>query len=157
MRNSDFFNNQYDNNTLKRNSNLYLKNKETYQEAKEKIKEKQIVLLNKSFQNIEKNDLPNQKDYDIVLMSNISDYIKDLYSNNLNYLEKYVKDIIKHFKTNNNQIVCAYLYHIQNKEYRSQIDNPLIRRQVFDKLDIMCTNKTFPSVMEDCIDSILII
>lgn len=157
LRNSHFFNNKYDCNTLKINSNLYLKEKETYQAAKEKVKGKQIQLVNKSFQNIDKNNLPNLKDCDIVLMSNISDYIKDLYPNKSHYLEEYIKDITKRFKTTNNHIVCAYLYHIQNKEYRSQIDNPLIRKQVFDKLDIICTNKTFPSVMENCIDSILII
>lgn len=157
LRNSEFFNNQYDYNTLKINSNLYLKNRETYYKAKEKVKGKQIYLLNKNFQNIDKNNLPNQKDCDIVLMSNISDYIKDLYPNKSNYLEEYVKDITKRFKTANNHIVCAYLYHIQNKEYRSQIDNPIVRKEVFDKLGIICKNKTFTSVMKNCIDSILII
>jgi len=105
------------------------------------------------FQNIEKNDLPNQKDYDIVLMSNISDYIKDLYSNNLNYLEKYVKvsslyadnleKTIKQnfsFKLRNiSEVNGKYMVYVTYKTYYYfpyLMDLAALQNDILDKLDI---------------------
>ena len=79
LRNSYIFNNKYDNNSLKIESNLYLKNELEFNKAKEQIKDKEIVLVNSSYSDIALNKLPNHESYDIILMSNISDYIKDIY------------------------------------------------------------------------------
>jgi hypothetical protein len=155
LRNSYIFNNKYDNNDIKINSNLYLKSKIDYNIAKEKIREKEIMLINSNYKDINYHDLPNLANCDIILMSNISDYIKNLY--NKNYLEEYIKEITYNFKMQNNKIVCAYLYNIQSNEYRSEIDNPIIRKNVFNKLDITYIEKTFKSVMDNCIDSVIII
>lgn len=157
LRNSYIFNNKYDNNYLKIFSNLYLKSEVEYEKAKEKIKDKEIVLINSNYQDIKVNNLPNVENYDIILMSNISDYIKDIYNVNSNYLEEYIKEIICNFKNENNKIVCAYLYNIEQEKYRSEIDNPLLRKKIFNKLDITFTEEKFTSVMENCIDSVIII
>lgn len=157
LRNSYVFNNKYDNNSLKIESNLYLKNELEYNKAKEKIKDKEIILVNSSYSDINLNKLPNTESYDIILMSNISDYIKDIYKVNTGYLEKYIKEIIYNFKSPNNQIVCAYLYNIKQENYRSEIDNPILREKIFKKLNIKFTEENFKSVIKNCTDSIIII
>ena len=157
LRNSYLFNNKYDYNKVKVDSNLYLKSKLDYNIAREKIREKEINLVNSSYQNITLEKLPNTDCYDIILMSNISDYIKNIYNINTNYLEEYIKEIMQNFKRKNNRIVCAYLYDIQNTKCRSDIDNPALRKNVFDKLNIPYTEEKFKSVINNCLDSVLII
>ena len=127
-----------------------------FNKAKEQIKDKEIVLVNSSYSDIALNKLPNHESYDIILMSNISDYIKDIYKNE-NYLEEYIKEIIYNFKSPNNQIVCAYLYNIKQEHYRSEIDNPVLRKKIFKKLNINFTEENFKSVIKNCTDSIIII
>lgn len=155
LRNSYIFNIKYDKNKVKLNSNLYLKSELDYKIAKEKIREKEITLINSNYRDIQLLGLQKLLNCDITIMSNISDYIKDIYQNN--YVEEYIKEIMLNFKNGKSQIVCAYLYNIQNMKYRTEIDNPILRKQVFDKLNIIYTEKTFKSVIENCIDSIIII
>ena len=157
LRNSYIFNNKYDNNILKINSNLYLKSEAEYNKTKERIKQKEIILINSNYKDVDCYDLPNIADCDIILMSNISDYIKDLYSKQSSYLEQYIKDIIQKFKNKTNQIVCAYLYNIKNTKYRSEIDNPIFRKEIFNKLNITYIEKKFKSVIDNCTDSVIII
>lgn len=157
LRNSYIFNNKYDNNSLKIESNLYLKNELEFNKAKEQIKDKEIVLVNSSYSDITLNKLPNHESYDIILMSNISDYIKDIYDTKFNYLEEYIKELIYNFKSPNNQIVCAYLYNIKQENYRSEIDNPVLRKKILKKLNINFTEENFRSVIKNCTDSIIII
>lgn len=157
IRNSYLFNNKYDNNELKINSNLYLRNKCTYDNAKKQISGKELILLNANYRDIDPFSLPNITNCDIILMSNISDYIKELYDISSNYLEEYMKEIIQKFKIKDNKIVCAYLYNIKNLKYRSEIDNPTIRKYVFDKLKVKYIEKSFKSVIKDCEDSVIII
>ncbi len=157
LRNSNIFNNKYDNNSLKINSNLYLKSEFEFKKAKEKIKDKEIILINSSYQNIRLKELSNSNTYDIILMSNISDYIKNIYNVKTNYLEKYIVDIIYNFKKSNTKIVCAYLYNIGQDNYRSEVDNPLLRKKIFNNLNITYTEESFTSVIKNCVDSIIII
>lgn len=157
LRNSYIFNNKYDNNSIKVSSNIYLKSKSSYNKAKEKIKYKEIMLINANYKNINIMNLPNLINCDIVLMSNISDYIKNIYNRETSHLESYIKDIIKNFKNNKNKIVCAYLFDIQNSKCRSEIDNPIIRKNIFDKLKIKYESKNFKSVINNCTDSVIII
>ena len=155
LRNSDIFNNKYDNNKIKKASNLYLKNEKNYEKAKKQIKN--IVLMNINYKDIDVEKLPELKSCDTILMSNISDYIKNIYNVQTNYLELYIRDIIQNLKNNTNQIVCAYLYNIENTTYRSEIDDPIYRKNVFNKLNIKYKEKNFKSVMKKCKDSIIIV
>lgn len=157
LRNSYIFNNKYDNNKVKFSSNLYLKNEIAYNHAKENIKNKDITLINANYRSINLSNLPKSANYDIILMSNISDYIKNIYNMETNYLEEYMKEIINNFKSKTNKIVCSYLYDIQNTKYRSEIDNPIFRKEVFDKLQMTYIEKNFKSVIDNCIDSVIII
>lgn len=157
LRNSYIFNNKYDNNNIKLKSNLYLKSELDYNIAKENITKKEIILINSNYKDLNFRNLPILKNYDIILMSNISDYIKNIYNKKENYLEEYIKDIIRNFKNKTNIIVCAYLYNIQNTEYRTEIDNPIFRKEIFNKLDITYMEKKFKSVINNCIDSVIII
>lgn len=155
LRNSYIFNNKYDNNKVKLNSNLYLKSKLDYNLAKEKIREKEIELINANYRDL--SNLLNLANCGIILMSNISDYIKDIYNLKTNYLNEYIKEIMKNFKNKTNKIICAYLYDIQNTRYRSEIDNPILRKNIFNKLHITYIEKEFKSVIDNCIDSVIII
>ncbi len=157
LRNSYIFNNKYDNNDIKLKSNIYLKSKLDYNIAKEKIKEKEIILINSNYRDLNCYDLPNLVNCDIMLMSNISDYIKDIYNVEDNYLEEYINEIIRNFKNKSNKIVCAYLYDIKNTKYRSEIDNPVLRKNIFDKLNITYIEDKFKSIINNCIDSVIII
>ncbi len=157
LRNSYIFNNKYDNNEIKIKSNLYLKSKTDYNIAKEKIKEKQIILVNSNYRNLDCYDLPIIANCDIMLMSNISDYIKTIYNVEHNYFEKYINEIIKKFKNKTNQIVCAYLYDVKNTKYRSEIDNSILRKNIFNKLNVTYTENEFKSVINNCIDSVIVI
>lgn len=155
LRNSYIFNNKYDNNKVKLNSNLYLKSKLDYNLVKEKIREKEIELIKANYRDL--SNLPNLANCGIILMSNISDYIKDIYNLQTNYLNEYIKEITKNFKDKTNKIICAYLYDIQNTRYRSEIDNPILRKNIFNKLNITYIEKEFKSVIDNCIDSVIII
>lgn len=157
LRNSYIFNNKYDNNCVKVSSNLYLKTKFDYDKVRKRIKRKEIILINSNYKDLNYYNLPNFKKYGIIIMSNISDYIKNLYNKDSNYLEEYIKDIMYKFKNKNNKIVCAYLYDIQSTTNRSEIDNPTIRKNVFGKLNIIYIQKSFKSVIDNCIDSVIII
>lgn len=154
LRNSYIFNNKYDNNTVKLKSNLYLKSEIDYNKAKESLKEKEIILLNSNYKDI---NLLYATKCDIILMSNISDYIKDIYGIESNYIEEYITEIIQKFKNATNKVVCAYLYDIEKNTYRTEIDNPILRRKVFNKLNITYEEKKFNSVIENYIDSVIII
>lgn len=154
LRNSYIFNNKYDNNTLKLNSNLYLKSEFDYNMTRKQMKDKEVTLIHSSYKEL---SLHIIKKCDIVMMSNISDYIKGIYNTESDYVEKYIKDIMNNFKNENNKIVCAYLYDIENTKYRTEIDNPTIRKNIFNKLNITYVEKKFESVMDNCIDSVVII
>lgn len=155
LRNSFIFHNQYDDNKLKIKSNLYLKSKKDYHLAREKIKDKEIELMHANYRDLF--HLPNLEEYDIMLMSNISDYIKNIYHLEPNYLNEYIKEITKNFKNKINIIVCAYIYDIYQIKHRSQIDDPILRKEVFDKLKIPYMEKEFKSVMDQCTDGIIVI
>ena len=157
LRNSYIFNNKYDNNNIKLKSNLYLKSELDYNMAKQNINKKEIILINSNYKDLNHYDLPILANCDIILMSNISDYIKKVYNKKENYLEDYIKDIMQNLKNKTNVIVCAYLYDIQNINYRTEIDNPIFKKEIFNKLNITYIEKNFKSVINNCIDSVIII
>lgn len=155
LRNSNVFNNKYDKSELKIKSNLYLKNEEEYNRARKSIKN--VQLINANFRDIKLEDLKIQGNCDIILMSNISDYLESTYKMKTGNLKRYIQDIVINFKRENNKIVCAYLYNVENSNYRSEIDNPGLRKNIFDLLKLTNEEKQFKSVIDNCIDSVIII
>jgi hypothetical protein len=146
IRNSMLFNNKYDNYHQKLFPNMYLENKENYELLKNRLKDIKIKFVRESLVNIDKTLIGNK--YDLILLSNLSDYIKSLFSGN--YLEKY-KEFIEHnlnkLLNKGGHTVLAYIYDYLNKNYRTQIDNYEYQNKVFDKLKYKTL--TFKSVISD--------
>ena len=165
VRNSILFNNKYDNNIIKINSNIYLSSNEIYNKVKRLLINKEIVLINEDIKNLSNfikiaNNLQRISKYDIIILSNISDYAKNMYDLESNYLTEYILNCIlplKKYINNNGKIIFAYLYNIANTNYRSEIDNPNIRDTVFKELSISCMEIQFDSVIENCYDKILVL
>lgn len=128
LRKSEIFNNLYDISDYKIKYNDYLK-KDNYLQAKKKIVS--IKFSCNSFINLNKN---TDKKYDLILLSNISDYIKDLFKDN--YLEKYkmfIENELSNMLKPNGKIALAYIYDYNlNSEGRTDIDNEKIRSKIFN-------------------------
>jgi hypothetical protein len=85
LRESNLFNNNYDYEKLKIFSNEYLQSEEKYNEAQERMKNKKFKWIQTSVENITSK---LNESYDLIMLSNISDYANLIYENN-NYLENY--------------------------------------------------------------------
>ncbi|MBQ3494872.1 MAG: hypothetical protein IJA69_05585, partial [Clostridia bacterium] len=104
--------------------------------------------------NFFESDIKNLKilrQYDIILLSNISDYLLGFGENKLaNYF-----DLICKLKSLNNNVVFGYLYDIENKTKRSEIDEPQKREKYFKN---KCYNEfCFESAISGKTDAILIL
>ncbi len=160
LRVSQVFSSAYDMNSLSINNNQYLHSEEKFEQAKENTKGKETSWVNAHISWL---DLKNKK-YDIILLSNISDYIKGLY-HSPNYLQAFCDNIIKPLTKNLNPggVICAaYIYDHRTKydnleEYRSQIDNPEIRRDVLKSLGLPYREITFSGVFEGKKDGIILL
>lgn len=122
IRHSNLFNNRYDNTDLKVNSNTYLI-KENFQSLKEIISSVPVEFINSNIIDL-KSKLTIK--YDIIMLSNLSDYIKIMYKDN--YLINFNKYIIRPLKENLKEkglFIYAYIYDFAMKKpkYRSDIDN----------------------------------
>ena len=126
------------------NNNIYL-NEKNYVIIKSRLQHVKINFINTNIK-----DLVIDKKYDYMFLSNISDYLEDIYHDN--YLSKY-KELIFSFLKNIKVIYFAYLYDINNGN-RSLIDNTILVKKVFGKIEI----KIFTSAMinSSAFDGILI-
>ena len=116
LRNSSVFNNKYDNNEIKIKSNLYLKNEQEYIKARKSIKT--VKLINADFRDIMLENLNFQGECDIILMSNISDYLDSAYKMTKGYLKKYIQDLVTNLKRDNNKIIkTRNIYRYRNAGY----------------------------------------
>lgn len=94
--------------------NLYL-TKANYEKLKKLIKDTNITYIHANFQNL---NITNY--YDIMFLSNISDYLNLMYQND--ELIRYYQQLLNYLK-NIDTIYMAYLYDIGNKNPRSSIDD----------------------------------
>jgi hypothetical protein len=144
IRHSNLFNNKYDNTDLKVNSNTYLI-KENFEKLKSIILSVPVEFINSNVTDI-KSKLTTK--YDIIILSNLSDYIKSMYKDN--YLINFYKYIIIPLKENLNKkgiLIYAYVYDfaIIKEIYRSDIDN-------YNRV-LRVINKTKSYTFESVIDS----
>lgn len=144
IRHSNLFNNKYDNTDLKVNSNTYLI-KENFEKLKSIILSVPVEFINSNVTDI-KSKLTTK--YDIIMLSNLSDYIKSMYKDN--YLINFYKYIIIPLKENLNKkgiLIYAYVYDfaIIKEIYRSDIDN-------YNRV-LRVINKTKSYTFESVIDS----
>lgn len=113
LRKSTLFNTKYFDASRKIKENLYL-NEENYAIVKDNLKDVDIEFIGKNIKDLELNE-----EYDYMFLSNISDYLKDIYEEN--YLDKY-QELISKFKTKVKNIYFAYVYDFGNDSSRSDID-----------------------------------
>ena len=113
LRKSALFNTKYFDASRKIKENLYL-NEENYAIVKDNLKDVDIEFIEKNIKDLELNE-----EYDYMFLSNISDYLKDIYEEN--YLDKY-QELISNFKTKVKNIYFAYVYDFGNDNSRSDID-----------------------------------
>jgi hypothetical protein len=74
-----------------------------------------------------------EKRYDAILLSNISDYSKTIFAGK-EYLQTFKKKVIDYLlqhSEKNGIVMIGYVYGNEKKKYRSNIDNPKIRRNIF--------------------------
>lgn len=147
LRNSEVFNNQYDTRQNKERYNLYL-NQNDFYKAKENCKTAKITFVEGNLKTLKFN-----RSYDIILLSNISDYILDFGEN---YLQKYF-NIILSLKTLNNTLVFGYVYDVECLEKRSDIDHKEKREKCFCTSKYVYTEHEFDSAINGKKDRILIL
>jgi len=157
LRQSPLFNNQYDKNELKIRSNLYLHSEENYEKARKFIQEVDIKFITCSLQELSHN--LNEK-LDIILLSNIADYAKEMF-NFQDYLQEFKEKVIQALLPyiNPGGLICiAYIYDAHETEpFRSDIDNSEKRRKVFKDGKFKYNEMDFESVVAGKIDKIILI
>ena len=121
----DTFNYKYFDVKNKICNNLYL-NKEYYDILKKKIVDVEIVFKNKNI-----TDLVLQDNYDYMFLSNISDYLNNIYKYDfLNNYKELIFKFLNHVKT----IYFAYIYDINSNVKRSEIDDIEKVKKIFGKI-----------------------
>jgi hypothetical protein len=129
-------------------TNLYLKSRWNYYNAKRKIAGKQSRWILSDIKNLV-NHLSDEDVFDVVLLSNISDYIKKIYPDDEQYLQKFADEIIDPLSHHLNPkgIISMYVYDDYKNPapfrkncigpvFRTDIDNPGKREQILRSLNL---------------------
>lgn len=128
LRKSNLFNTKYFNIDSKINQNIYL-NKANYDIIKNNLLEVDITFINCSVEELEIDEK-----YDYMFLSNISDYLGLIFRENI--LLEY-KKVIDRFKKKVSYIYMAYIYDVNKKIYRSDIDNIGLVKDIFKDIKII--------------------
>ncbi len=138
LRNSSLFHNLYDTNEKKLMSNPYLK-EENFTKLKGSINLSKVTFIESSLLNLKDKCKEN---YDLIFLSNISDYLNLMFSNNLleNYREKIVAPLTRKLNRNG-KLYFIYQYDIGNE--RSIVDNIKEVKKIF----LNVRELSFPSVV----------
>jgi len=134
LKHSSIFNLKYFNPKSKLWQNLYL-DEQTYLGVQKRLMDVEIKYVNCD---LKKLDL--KEDFDYMFLSNISDYIKDMYESGLISYRELMKKFLMKVKT----IYMAYLYDIGNKNPRSEIDDLNNVSRLFSNYEV----KKFKSALE---------
>lgn len=127
LKQSSLFNTKYFNPESKIKQNIYL-NRENYDIIKSKLSSVDIKFINCSIEKLEISEK-----YDYMFLSNISDYLSLIYTENI--LEEY-KRLINRFQKKVSHIYMAYIYDIKKKKFRSNIDNLDQVKRIFGNIKI---------------------
>lgn len=146
LRKSILFNTKYFNPASKIKHNLYL-DEENYQKTREKLSS-----ININYINTDIKDLKLSSSYDYMFLSNISDYLNQMFPNN--FLEEYA-NLLNQFPAEN--IYFAYLYDIYNKNPRSIIDNIREVKKVFRNMQIEEFDTALENTKKEVHDAVLIL
>ena len=134
LKKSPIFYRKYFNPQSKLKQNIYL-NKDKYEEVRKRLKKVKIRFINTDLKN-----LYLKEKYDVMFLSNISDYISLMYKNHS--LELFLEKICV-LKENVEKIYFAYLYDMGNSN-RSEIDDI----EKVKRFLPMIEEKSFPSAFE---------
>ena len=148
LRKSKLFNTKYFNPNKKIDENIYLKN-EKYGIIGDKLSSTRISFIHSNI-----TDLKLDEEYDYMFLSNISDYLNNMYDSN--YLEKY-KDLIDSFRKKVKTIFFAYVYDVDSSNPRSDIDNLELVRKKFPSMKILKVDTALDGKEEKINDAVFII
>lgn len=124
-------------------NNLYL-NKTNYYLLKENI-----LNIDIEFVNCDILELTKYNGFDIIVLSNISDYLNNIYKDNAlcNF-----NNFINKLKISNKTIIMSYLYDFSAKEtYRSEIDDISNINKYFNNIKIYKFNSAYDTNKQDAI------
>lgn len=145
---SSLFNTKYYNPTSKLWQNIYLK-EDNYNLLKTKLNNVNINFICASLK-----DLELTQDYDYMFLSNISDYLNLMFTDDL--LVSY-KNLINKFLKRVKVIYFAYLYDIESKNFRSDIDDLNKVKKVFSNFEVVTFNSALETAKTNIKDGVLIL
>ena len=145
---SSLFNTKYYNPTSKLWQNIYLK-EDNYNLLKTKLNNVNINFICASLK-----DLELTQNYDYMFLSNISDYLNLMFTDDL--LVSY-KNLINKFLKRVKVIYFAYLYDIENKNFRSDIDDLNKVKKVFSNFEVVTFNSALETDKTNIKDGVLIL
>jgi hypothetical protein len=162
LRNSSLFNNQYDENSLKLKSNLYLTDTRTYLKARTALQGSRIRFVESCV-----TELAGKLDrecFDAVFLSNIADYAESLFGTKeplSRFIKEAVLPLLEHLNRQG-QMLAAYVYAVSkdgavNQHFRSEVDCPARRREVLAGLSRKTCEFCFPSVIKGAEDLAVVI
>lgn len=148
IRNSDLFNLKYDEWYIKINNVPYLSDINLYNKIQKSLQSKSIKInfITESFEKFTTNE-----NFDLILLSNISDYSHKFYKDD--YLLKFKLNFVLpayHLLNNNGTLMFAYVYDFENNTnsfIRNKINLPSIRKMYFNNLNFK--EATFKSAIQN--------
>ncbi|MFC1723911.1 DUF3419 family protein [Nanoarchaeota archaeon] len=167
IRESVLFNNKYDNNAVKIMSNPYLQNEQAYEKAKKAARGKETKWMLCPAHELADRIQWTMNGYNTILLSNIADYAKSMYEGP-EYLKEFrdavVNPLRKHlaypepWNPRAGKLCAAYVYDSRAKgPYRSEVDDPEIRRKVFGRVTGRYEEIEVEGVMEGKSDCIVVL
>jgi len=158
LRESILFNNAYDTNQKKQLANKYISSDEEFKIAKKACRGKETEWHCSSLQEIVSGLKPNS--FDIIMLSNIADYAHKIYPDCEDYLQKFTDELINPLSNSicPGGIICAaYIYDVDNSEYRTAVDQPDIRKKIFETTGLQYSELKFDSVIAGQRDAVVLL
>ncbi len=161
MRSSPLFKNDTTNdNAGSLSSNLYLHSAQSYLQASQNLRKTEWQC-----QKLEQLSRSLDKKFDVILLSNIADYAEYMYPMYNDHLTAFANFAIKPLKKclKPNGIICAaYIYNARTSSdkdtwFRSGIDIPKKRKEIFSSLRMDYSELMFKGVIPDQKDAVVIL
>lgn len=161
LRSCKLFNKRFDRNELRIKSNPYLFSRFNFEETKRNIGEKEISLINSNIRDLSSKLKGN---FDVIFLSNLTDYAQQIFPRESNYLNLFCINLIlplKKYLNLKGTICSAYVYDARKDgEYKSQIDNPSLREKIMKNLGMNYEEIKFRSIVpgkEDKLDLVVLL
>lgn len=134
---------------IKNNENFYIRNNPYLNEINYNILKENILNISINFINCDLLEIKNEKFFDLILLSNISDYLNNIFHNNS--LKKF-NEFINILKEKNRIIIMSYLYDFRIKNnYRSEIDDINNINKYFNNVKIYYFEGAYDANKQDAI------